>query len=104
MHIQFDSNKKTIVAEYYNYEYDGGERLKQVIYRLNGGQEIVLAENEYDNLCRLKNVILNNGASTLNYNYNIRNWITSIDSPFFKQKLHYTDGAGSPAIMEISAV
>lgn len=96
VHIQFDSNKKTIVAEYYNYEYDGGERLKQVIYRLNGGQEIVLAENEYDNLCRLKNVILNNGASTLNYNYNIRNWITSIDSPFFKQKLHYTDGAGSP--------
>lgn len=96
IHLHLDSNKNIIVAEYYNYIYDNGERLEQVIYRLNGGEEITLSENEYDNLCRLKNVKLNNGKSTLNYDYNIRNWIKSIDSPFFKQKLHYTDGVGTP--------
>lgn len=67
-----------------------------MIYRLNGEQDTTLSENEYDNLCRLKSVKLNNGTTALTYDYNIRNWMISIDSPFFKQKLHYTDGAGTP--------
>ncbi|MCS3161323.1 hypothetical protein NXX71_10655 [Bacteroides faecis] len=78
--------------------------MKQVIYRLNGEQDTILSENEYDNLCRLKSVKLNNGTTALTYDYNIRNWMISIDSPFFKQKLHYTDGAGPPVIMEMSVV
>ena len=33
---------------------------------------------------------------TLGYDYNIRNWLTSIESPLFKQKMYYVDGAGIP--------
>lgn len=96
VHLHLDSDKNTVITEYYDYVYDNGERLKQVIYRLNGEQDTILSENEYDNLCRLKSVKLNNGTTALTYDYNIRNWMISIDSPFFKQKLHYTDGAGTP--------
>ncbi|MEB3372501.1 hypothetical protein SFC43_00240 [Bacteroides sp. CR5/BHMF/2] len=28
--------------------------------------------------------------------YNLRGWLTSIESPLFSQKLYYTDGIGTP--------
>lgn len=96
VHMQLDATAKTVVAEYYDYVYDCGERLKQVIYQLNGGKRMVLSENEYDNLCRLNSLKLNNGTTVLGYDYNIRDWLTAIDSQYFKQKLHYTDGKGTP--------
>jgi len=96
VHLQLDSGRNVVIAEYCNFIYDNGERLKQVKHTLNGGQESVLSENEYDDLCRLKKVKLNNGTMTLGYDYNIRNWLTSIESPLFKQKMYYVDGAGIP--------
>ena len=87
---------KDAVTEYYSYTYDNGDRLKQVSYRLNNEKEIVLSENEYDNLCQLRSTRLNSGKIVLNYDYNLRGWITSINSTNFSQKLHYTDGTGTP--------
>lgn len=82
--------------ELYTYTYDHAARLTQVKHRLNDQLEVILAANEYDELCRLKRTTLNNGSLPSEYAYNIRNWTTEIKNPKFTQKLHYTDGEGIP--------
>ena len=56
-----------------------------------------MCDNEYDALGRIV-TDRRNGTDKLKttYRYNIRNWITSIESPLFKEELHYTDGTGTP--------
>ena len=52
----------------------------------------------YDDLGNIKSLTRIDGTSTLTTTntYNIRNWLTSIESPLFSQTLHYTDGPGTP--------
>lgn len=78
------------------YTYDAAERLLQVEHQLNDGKATILSANEYDELCRLKRRTLNNGKQSLEYTYNIRNWVTDINNPLFSQSLHYNDGIGVP--------
>ncbi len=89
-------NGNQSVKEVSHYTYDSAERLIQVTHQLNDGETTVLSANEYDELCRLKKSILNNGKQSVEYAYNIRNWLTDIKSPLFTQTLHYNDGMGVP--------
>ena len=52
----------------------------------------------FDEIGRMKSLTRINGKDSLTTinSYNIRDWLTGIDSPVFKQSLHYTDGAGTP--------
>lgn len=52
----------------------------------------------FDEIGRIKTLTRINGNDSLTTtnNYNIRDWLTAIDSPVFKQSLHYTDGVGTP--------
>ena len=79
------------------YEYDTMERLLKVYFRMDDKEEELVCDNVYDDLGR---IVANrrNGTDNLRtgYAYNIRNWITAIESPLFKEELHYTDGTGTP--------
>ena len=94
-HVRTENGNQSI-KEVSHYTYDSAERLIQVAHQLNDGETTVLSANEYDELCRLKKSILNNGGQSVEYAYNIRNWLTDIKSSLFTQTLHYNEGTGVP--------
>ena len=75
----------------YNYEYDKQTgRLSFVKHRYNKGDIVILAENKYDELGRLKNVVRGkNTKLTDTYNYNVRSWMTRISNGLFADSLNY---------------
>lgn len=90
-------------------EYDNGVRLeKSYVYdhqgrlteetHIIGTQLPVCFKYGYDELGRMESLTRINGTDSLTTtnSYNIRDWLTSIESPIFKQALHYTDGLGTP--------
>ena len=83
---------KTTQNEYYTYTYDHAGRLLTTVYKLNSGSEILLANNEYDELGRLKSN-KRNGCINLksNYTYNVRSLVKTIANPLFSQTLFYQD-------------
>ena len=88
-HVHTAQGKDT-QTELYTYTYDHAGRLLTTSYRLNGNAEVTLASNSYDELGRLKSTI-RHGSSTLktDYDYNVRNWTTKVESPLFKEQLYY---------------
>lgn len=78
--------------EIYKYEYDHEGRLLTTTHQLNDGVKIKLADNEYDELGRLKTNMRNGNAKLkTNYVYNVRSWIKVITNPLFSQTLYYND-------------
>ena len=61
--------------------YDAGDRLLTVAKTINdvAGTKRVIANNSYDELGQLQTRILGNNLETLNYEYNIRGWLTGIN-------------------------
>ena len=89
VHVHSSSGHPTLV-ETYSYSYDHRERLLEVRHRLNGGNEVVLAQYTYDELGRLESKELHGSAAeTLTYSYNIRDWLTCIIGDKFMQSLGY---------------
>ena len=84
--------------EIYMYHYDGQERVhkneQQIIAenQTSDSPVITLAENLYDDIGRLQMKKLHNGAISINYSYNIRNWISDITNKHFKEHLYYNTG------------
>lgn len=94
MHIHMATGKTT-QTEYYTYEYDHVGRLLETKHKLNTGADIVLAENTYDEVGRLKtNKKANNVNLNTTYDYNVRSWIKSISGPQFTQNLYYNQSYG----------
>lgn len=86
---------KTTRTEVYTYTYDAVDRVIKVEHTLNGSK-ITLALNTYDNLGRLWTKSLHGSAANkLTYTYNIRNWLTGINSTPFTQNLYYNTGNGT---------
>ena len=85
------------ITEKYVYTYDNADRLVKVTHQLNNGTAVVLNENEYNELCLLKEKKFHNGTNTATYDYNIRGWLTAIRGNKFTQEVHYTDGKGTPS-------
>ena len=77
--------------EIYSYVYDNADRLLQVTHQLNGGEKVILRQNVYDKLCRLSSQKVF-GKENVSYEYNIREWPTSISSENYKETLSYYGG------------
>ena len=71
------------------FEYDALKRPTAVLLSINEGDEVTISQTEYDELIRLKNKTLHNGSETISYDYNIRNWLKTIESELFTQELFY---------------
>ena len=84
--------------EIYMYHYDGQDRVHKIEHQIIAENQtsdspvITLAENLYDDIGRLQMKKLHNGAISINYSYNIRNWISDITNKHFKEHLYYNTG------------
>lgn len=78
------------------FEYDHAGRLISTRHCINNGDTILLSKNEYNELGQLKNKSLHlktNGdfSQTIDYRYNIRGWLTSLNADLFGIDLHYNN-------------
>ena len=104
----FSSNPQTVVhkntykengtqksiTETYIYTYDYADRISKVEHTLND-TKVVLSENTYNKLGQLVNRSLHGAsADIMGYAYNIRSWLTRIESPNLILKLNYGYSAG----------
>lgn len=78
------------------YIYDHVGRLTNEMHIV--GNDTTRFVYSYSEIGRLKSLTRINGLDSLitTNDYNIRGWLTKIDSPFLKQTLYYTDGVGVP--------
>jgi len=81
-----------LVSEHYTNEYDHAQRLTKTEYSLNGSTPIVIAENTYDDLGRLIEKKRHSNTDIEEFEYNIKNWLTKIQSGSFVQELFYNTG------------
>ncbi|MEA3463003.1 MAG: DUF6443 domain-containing protein [Bacteroidota bacterium] len=91
----------------YTYTYDHANRLLDTYVHYNTDDAIVLAQNQYDELGQLKKKKLHSDdnsdfTESVDYAYNIRGWLTSINNPGglgddkFGMQLFYQNATGSP--------
>lgn len=94
-HIHSKSNSELIEETKHSYNHAG--RLSETVQIVNEKDSTKMSYL-YDDLGNIKSLTRIDGTSTLTTTntYNIRNWLTSIESPLFSQTLHYTDGPGTP--------
>jgi RHS repeat-associated protein len=89
------------------YEYDNGKRLLKTKHRINNAPAwTTLNHSKYDELGRNKRTHIHgssdNSLQTINYKYNIRNWITDINDinalggDLFAMNLNYSYGLQTP--------
>lgn len=85
---QWSSNSD--ITQLYEYEYDHALRLTKKSHSTNGAPSVLLADNTYDELGRIIED-RRNGHEKLKttYGYNVRSWITGIESQPFKEYLYY---------------
>ena len=81
-----------IITEVRNYTYDLANRLLQTTYQLNDDAPVILVDNVYDEIGRLKTE-KRTGHSKLrtDYTYNLRSWTKGINGPLFHQTLNYQE-------------
>jgi len=92
----YGSNSYTQV---YTYSYDYAGRLSQTKHKLNSGAEVILSDNTYDDLGRLKTTQANAHANLkTTYGYNVRSWTKTISGPLFSQTLYYNESYGGSAV------
>ena len=61
------------------FEYDHAGRLLSTYHKMNNGTEILIASNSYNDRGELISKDLHGGEQSLDYAYNIRGWLTSIN-------------------------
>ena len=83
------------IAKEYSY-YEANDQLMSISLSYNGNTPVVVAEYEYDDFGQVKKVIRGGYAGNVEYDYNLKGWVTGIQGKGFKEWLHYTDGIGSP--------
>ena len=88
------ANGKATQTEVYTYTYDHSDRISSVTHKLNSGSTVTLASYTYDNKGRMGTKKLHGSSSNqLTYAYNIRSWLTGINSSKFTQNLTYNNGS-----------
>lgn len=90
-HLHTYEDKTSALSDLNEYTYDHAERLTQVDHTFGDAPKVTLATYTYDELGRVASKSLHNGQFTQSYTYNIRNWLKSVSSPFFEEKLYYTE-------------
>ncbi|WP_281986973.1 DUF6443 domain-containing protein [Aquimarina aggregata] len=72
------SNTAIVTEDVFDYDHMG--RLLKHTQTIDG-QEEILASNTYDELGKLVSKEIGSGLQTVDYSYNVRGWITSINNP-----------------------
>ena len=89
------SKDQAIQTEQYSYTYDRAGRALMTTHQLNGNPPILLMDNKYDAIGRLKYNSRNGGVNLrTDYAYNLRSWVKSLNTPIFSQTLYYQDNRG----------
>jgi RHS repeat-associated protein len=84
------------------YQYDTWDRIMFVHHRINSSASFTkIAEYRYDDLGRVSSKVLGNMSHPVNYEYNIRGWVTGINKAycvdkslgyFFGEEIFYDKG------------
>jgi len=88
LHIHNVSDKEPIKEEYL-YTYDHAGRLLKTTHKLNNGSPKTIADNEYDEIGRLKSTY---NTAKVFYTYDVRSRLNKIESLQFKEVLTYSYG------------
>ncbi|MDR2804291.1 MAG: DUF6443 domain-containing protein, partial [Dysgonamonadaceae bacterium] len=86
-----DSGTLTLVT---TFGYDALKRPTTVSLQINDRQPVTISALEYDELTRLKTKKLHGDAEIIDYTYNIRDWVTAINSNLFTEELFYEKPLG----------
>lgn len=86
------------------YVYSAQNLLLRHYHQVNTEPEELLKELFYDDLGRLTNKKIGNNLQDINYSYNVRGWLTSMNDPgnlgtdlfAFKMNFNYREGVESP--------
>jgi len=90
-HVHYTPYITSQLTENYSYRYDKANRMTSIRHALNTEPVILLDSMTYDELGRVSKKILHGGIQTINYTYNIRNWLKSTSSEKFTETLYYQD-------------
>ena len=86
----------TEISAQKSYRYDHMGRMIREVHTLGkDSTEFIYGYDFQDRIIRQTRIHGLDSLATDN-RYNIRGWIEAIESPLFSQKLHYTDGKGTP--------
>lgn len=85
---------KTTRTEVTTYSYDEKDRISKITHKLGNNAEVTLVTYTYDAYGRVTKKIFHN-ANSVQYQYNLRNWVTSITATKFQQNLYYNTGNGA---------
>ncbi|MCQ9642150.1 RHS repeat-associated core domain-containing protein, partial [Chryseobacterium sp. WG14] len=61
------------------FVYDSQNRMKEHWHQVDGNPEQLLTENTYNELSQLSNKKVGNNLQSIDYDYNIRGWMTDIN-------------------------
>lgn len=83
-HKRLDTDTDKVITE--NFTYDPQNRLLTHTHQVDNNPVEYLAQNTYNELSQLQTkkvggTVLGNGLQTVNYQYNIRGWVTKINDP-----------------------
>ena len=78
------------------YTYDHADRLTSSSLKLNGGETMMLHADSYDDYGRLSTKRLMD-SETVSYAYNIRSWLTFLQSDNFSEEISYNQGTNRPS-------
>ncbi len=96
-HTDGNGGSVTIADE---FTYDHGDRVLTQTQRIDGANPTVIASNSYDSLGQLITKDIGDGLQSVDYQYNIRGWLRSINGGFedfddatdkFGMELNYFD-------------
>jgi RHS repeat-associated protein len=79
------------------FGYDALKRPTTVRLQVNEAEPATISALEYDELARLKTKKLHNNKEIIDYAYNIRDWITEVNSNLFSYTLTYDKPLGEVA-------
>lgn len=94
-HKRLSSDTEKVIAE--NFTYDHQNRLLEHRHKVDSQSEEILVQNEYNELSQLTNKQVGNGLQSIDYEYNIRGWLTKINEPtdlngkLFGYQIKYTN-------------
>jgi RHS repeat-associated protein len=101
-HLRRPNENGVMVKE--RFVYDNQNRLLQHYHQVDSQPEELLVQNEYNELSQLKNKKVGNNLQSIDYDYNIRGWMTHINKDqmaipnlggkLFSYKIKYTQKEG----------
>src|SRR5690606_31199178 len=94
-HRRLNTDTEKVIEE--TFTYDHQNRLLEHRHKVDSQPEEILAQNEYNELSQLVNKQVGNDLQSIDYEYNIRGWLSKINEPtdlngkLFGYQIKYTN-------------